>query len=338
MFHPPFLLPASSRTISSTSHPTTMRAAVVRGPGEIEICEVPLRVPGPREVRIRIESCGVCASNLPPWEGRPWFSYPMAPGALGHEATGVIDRVGSEVCGWQPGIRVAFLSDHAYAEYDFAEADALVALAPGSAAWPGEPLGCALNVFRRSGIGAGMSVAVVGVGFMGALLIQMAHQAGARVIALARRPYARAIARSLGAATLPLNGNHETMVRRVEKLAGGCLPEVVIEATGEQGPLEIAAELTRARGRLVVAGYHQDGLRWINMQLWNWRGFDVVNAHEREARTYVEGMEAALRAVAAGQLDPAPLITHRFPLEELGTALRLIRERPPGFLKAVITL
>lgn len=315
-----------------------MRAAVVRAPQEIEICEVPLREPGPREARIRIESCGVCASNLPPWEGRPWFSYPMAPGALGHEATGVIDRVGSKVDGWQPGARVAFLSGHGYAEYDFAEPGALVPLDPQGAAWPGEPLGCAINVFRRSGISPGMSVAVVGVGFLGALLIQMAHQAGARVIGLARRPFARHIARRMGALALPLNGDREAMVRRVEKLAGGCLPEVVIEATGEQGPLEIAAELTRTRGRLVVAGYHQDGLRQINMQLWNWRGFDVVNAHERETRTYVEGMEAALRAVAAGRLDPAPLITHRLPLEELGTALRLIRERPPGFLKALITL
>jgi len=54
----------------------------------------------------------------------------------------------------------------------------------------------------------------------------------------------------------------------------------VIEAAGQQWPLDLATELTRERGRLIIAGYHQDGPRQINMQLWNWRGLDVINAHE----------------------------------------------------------
>ena len=98
--------------------------------------------------------------------------------------------------------------------------------------------------------------------------------------------------------------------------AGCC--DVVVEAVGKQWPLDLSAELTRERGRLVVAGYHQDGPRQVNMQLWNWRGLDVINAHERDPQVYRSGMLAAADAVASGRLDPTPLFTHRFPLERLG--------------------
>ncbi|HEX2724969.1 MAG TPA: L-iditol 2-dehydrogenase, partial [Beijerinckiaceae bacterium] len=102
-------------------------------------------------------------------------------------------------------------------------------------------------------------------------------------------------------------------------------------------PLDLAAELTRERGRLIVAGYHQDGPRQVNMWLWNWRGLDVINAHERDPKIYVQGIREAVEAVASGRIDPAPLYTHRFPLERLGQALDATRDRPDGFLKALVT-
>jgi threonine dehydrogenase-like Zn-dependent dehydrogenase len=72
------------------------------------------------------------------------------------------------------------------------------------------------------------------------------------------------------------------------------------------------------------------------MQLWNWRGLDVINAHERDPRAYLEGMRAAVHAVASGLLDPSPLYTHRFPLDRLASALEATRKRPDGFLKALV--
>jgi threonine dehydrogenase-like Zn-dependent dehydrogenase len=105
---------------------------------------------------------------------------------------------------------------------------------------------------------------------------------------------------------------------------------------GKQWPLDLAAELVRERGRLVVAGYHQDGPRQVNMQLWNWKGLDVINAHERELSAYTAGIRAAVDLVATRQLDPFPLFTHRFPLEDLGAALDATRDKPEGFLKALI--
>lgn len=181
-------------------------------------------------------------------------------------------------------------------------------------------------------------MAIVGIGFLGALLTQLASMAGARVVAISRRPFALRYARELGAAHVIQMDDHGRIVEQVRQLTGGSLCPVVIEAVGKQWPLDLAGELTSERGRLVVAGYHQDGLRQINMQLWNWRGFDVINAHERDPEVYLEGMTIAARAVESGLLNPQPLYTHRFSLEQLGDALGMASERPEGFMKGLITL
>ncbi|BDG07481.1 MDR/zinc-dependent alcohol dehydrogenase-like family protein [Anaeromyxobacter paludicola] len=315
-----------------------MRAAVLTAPGRFDIADRPLPEPGPGQVRIRVEGCGLCGSNLPAWEGRPWFTYPFAPGAPGHEAWGVVDAAGAAVSGVREGERVAFLSGHALAQYDVAAAAEVLPLPAALAAEPApaEPLGCAFNVFRRSGIGPGQTVAVVGVGFLGAVVIRLAHLAGARVIALGRRPFALELGRRFGAGAVVPMDDHRRVIERVEALTGGRLCDVAVEAVGAQWPLDLAAELTRERGRLVIAGYHQDGPRQVNLQLWNWRGLDVVNAHERDPRVYLEGMRAAVAAVAEGRLDPRPLYTHRFALGDLDAAFEAMRTRPDGFLKALV--
>src|SRR5687768_16300562 len=142
----------------------------------------------------------------------------------------------------------------------------------------------------------------------------------------------------MGAAeTIPMD-DHWQIIERVKGLTDGRFCDVVIESVGKQWPLDLAGELTRERGRLVVAGYHQDGLRQVNMQLWNWRGLDVINAHERDPQVYLDGMRAAVDAVASGNLDPAPLYTHRYPLDRLADALNDTLERPDGFMKALVLM
>lgn len=317
-----------------------MRAAVLAAPGQMGVAEAPRPTAGPTEVRVRLEGCGVCASNLPPWEGREWFSYPMEPGALGHEGWGVVDQVGAAATGFAVGDRVAMLSNHAYAEYDVADQSAVVKLPKtlDGLPFPGEPLGCAVNIFGRSEVKPGQTVAIVGIGFLGALLTRLATDAGARVIAIARRPFAQEAARQMGAAhVLPMD-DHWQIIEQVKALTSGAFCDVVIEAVGKQWPLDLSAELTRERGRLIIAGYHQDSLRTVNMQLWNWRGLDVINAHERDPQMYTDGIRLAVEAVASGVLDPMPLYTHTFPLTQLGEALDATRDRPDGFLKALVTL
>lgn len=314
-----------------------MRAAVLSGPRRFEIVEVDRPVPGPGEVLVRLEGSGVCGSNLLPWQGRERFSYPFAPGAPGHEGWGRIAEVGEGVAGLAPGDRVALLSGAAFAEYDLAQADRVIRVPdsiPGP--FPGEALGSGANVFRRSGIRAGQIVAVVGAGFIGLVALRLAVLAGARVIALSRRETALRLASDYGACEVVASHARSTALEVVRRLTLGRLCDVVIEAVGNQPALDLASELVREGGRLVVAGYHQDGPRLVNMWLWNWRGIDVVNAHERDPRVQREGVVAAAGAVAGGRLDPAPLFTE-YPLEQLGAAFQAMEERPDGFVKALVT-
>jgi threonine dehydrogenase-like Zn-dependent dehydrogenase len=295
----------------------TPTAAVLEGPRRVTPRPVRLQEPRDGDVVVRLEGCGVCASSLPVWEGRPWFHYPLEPGAPGHEGWGV------EV---ETGRRVALLGLHSFAVYDSVP-DELVAPLPSELdgqPFPGEALGCAMNVFARSGVSRGDTVAVVGAGFLGLLLAQLCVGAGARTLLLSRRETARRLARDFGAET----------PREVEDES--C--DVAIEAGGVQETLELAGRLCRVRGRLVVAGFHQDGQRSIDMQLWNWRGLDVVNAHERDDAVRIDGIRAAADAVVDGRLDPARLYTHTFPLDRLGEAFELARRRPEGFVKALVVV
>jgi threonine dehydrogenase-like Zn-dependent dehydrogenase len=305
----------------------------------LKIEEVPLPQPGQGQVRIRLEGCGVCASNLTPWEGPEWMHFPTEPGALGHEGWGTVDALGDGVEGLSAGDRVGGLSGHAYAEYDVANACEIVRIPESlkDRPLPLEPFGCAFNIFRRSDIQAGQTVAIVGIGFLGAILVKLASDAGARVIAISRRQESLDLASRMGAAeAIPMH-DHWQIIERVRELTGGTFCDRVIEAVGKQWPLDLAAELTREGGRLIIAGYHQDGPRQVNMQLWNWRGFDVVNAHERDPQVSIRGMREALDAIERGIIDPSLVITHRFPLDRLDEALNATRDRPGNFVKAVVT-
>ncbi|RPE81129.1 MDR/zinc-dependent alcohol dehydrogenase-like family protein [Vulcaniibacterium tengchongense] len=317
---------------------SAMRAAVFCGDGRIEVQRRPRPRPAAGQVGVRLHGSGVCASNLPVWAGKPWFRYPLAPGAPGHEGWGEIAEVGDGVGQWRVGDRVALLSGHAYAEYDVADGDALVLLPPslGERPLPGEPLACAMNIFRRSDIRAGQKVAIVGVGFIGALLIQLIRDAGAEAVALSRRPFALEVARRCGASEAIATGDMHAAVGQAREISGGTGYARVIEAAGEQATLDIASAISAEGGRLVIAGYHQDGPRQVDMQQWNWRGLDVINAHERDPQVALDGLREAIAAVAGGRLDPFPLLTHDYPLERLADAFAAMQQRPDGFLKATV--
>lgn len=314
-----------------------MRVAVLTAPRTIDLREVAMPEPGPGEVRVRLEGCGVCASNVMPWTGPEWMRFPTAPGDLGHEGWGVVDAVGHDVRHLREGDRVTTLFQKSYAEFDVGPADQVVPLPSelGDAPLPGEPLGCAVNVIRRARLQPGETVAVVGLGFMGLLLVRLASLAGARVVAVGRKAQAQARALDMGAA---MTVAPDDAAASAAEIATDGLFDCVIEATGYQEPLDLAARLTAIRGRLVIAGYHQDAPRRVDMQLWNWRGLDVINAHERDPAIYLEGIRDAIALVAAGQLDPAPLYTDVLPLDQLNEALSLAATRPEGFVKSLVVM
>jgi NADPH2:quinone reductase len=272
----------------------TMRAACVEAPRSASAARIRIPEPATDEVLIQVEGCGICGSSLPVWEGRPWFSYPLEPGAPGHEVWGRTED----------GRRVAALCFNGFAEWDLALAETVVELPSelDDIPFPGEALACAVNVVRRSRVLPHERVAVVGAGFLGTTVARLVGEV--------------------------------TVVRRDSVVDGDF--DVVIEAAGTQSALDAASRLVTVGGRLVIAGFHQDGLRTVDLQSWNWRGLDVINAHERDRRLVVDGMREAARLAAAGALDLDALVTHRFSLEELGDAFALACTRPAGFLKAVV--
>jgi threonine dehydrogenase-like Zn-dependent dehydrogenase len=316
-----------------------MRAMVIDRPQSVAVQDTDPPAPGPGEVLVQLEGCGVCGSNLPVWLGQPWFSYPLPGGAPGHEGWGIVHATGQGVDDIVPGTRVACLSSHAFAEFDMAPADAIVGPLPDALAgrpFPGEALACAVNIVRRAAPQPGERIAVVGIGFIGALVVRLATVMGARVTAISRRRYALDVAASQGAETLVPFRDLPGTVSEALAIAGPDGYGAVIEAVGSQEALDLSSALPAVRGRLVIAGYHQDGPRQVDLQSWNWRGLDVINAHERSPQVYVDGLREAIQAVTRGDWDPSALVTHVLPLEELDRALSLLAERPDGFLKAVV--
>lgn len=315
-----------------------MRAARLIAPRHAEVVETARPALPPGHIRIAITGCGVCASNLEPWEGADWMQFPTQPGRLGHEAWGRIDAVGAGVVGFDIGDPVAYLGEQGFAEYETVAASHVLPIPPPLAGAPlaAEPIGCAFNIFHRADIRRGDWVVIIGIGFLGAILTRLASDAGARVIAISQRQFSRDLAREHGAAVTIAMDDHWQIVDQVKAITGSDLAPRVIEATGKQWPLDLAGELVAEDGRLIVAGYHQDGPRQINMQQWNWKGIDVVNAHERRLSTRLEGMREGIAAVASGRIDLGRLITHRLPLDQLDAALQLTRDRPDGFVKAVV--
>ena len=120
-----------------------MRAGVLAGPRSARVADADMPEPGGGQLLLRLEGSGVCASNLPMWEGREWFTYPQPPGAPGHEGWGTVEALGEGVTGIAVGQRVAALSYRAYAEYDVADASSVVPLpdALRDVPFPAEPLG-----------------------------------------------------------------------------------------------------------------------------------------------------------------------------------------------------
>ena len=314
-----------------------MRAAVIKAPEQIQIEKVETPEPGPDDVLVRLDGSGLCASNLPVWQGREWFEYPFEPGAPGHEGYGKVAKTGHNVKDVKPGDKVAMISYNAYAEYDMAPVSNVVKL-PGSLKgryFPGEPAACAVNIFNRSEISAEHTVVVIGTGYIGCLLIQLIKSTGAKVIAVSRRNSSLVYAGKSGADELVKFVGIKETADQINRLNGKGFMRVV-EATGEQVAIDLATRIIAERGRFIIAGFHQDGPRTIDLQLWNWKGIDVINAHEREPAKYTEGLRMAVKKTEEGILRPDELISHQFELEDIDKAFRMLHERPEGFLKAVI--
>src|SRR5690554_4717764 len=191
-----------SEKIYETSKTGTriMKAAVCESPGKYLIKAFPVPTFGANEILVYLKGCGICSSNLPVWEGRSWFNYLLEKGAPGHEGGGKIEETGSDVKSYFPGQWVALLSQNAFTEYNVVSENIVVPIPSQleGMCLPGEPLGCAINIFNRCNIRKGQNVAVVGAGFIGLILSSLALREGANVVVISRNRSALKFAQRIG--------------------------------------------------------------------------------------------------------------------------------------------
>jgi L-iditol 2-dehydrogenase len=177
-------------------------------------------------------------------------------------------------------------------------------------------------------------VVVVGAGFMGNLVQALVRLRGIhRLIVADTRPDALERAAALGATEVV-----DVRNRSLPEVVGEAGADITFECTGAQGALDTIGEVTRMSGKLVLVGFHQGEPRRIPLAHWNWMAFDIVNAHFRDPAVIVRGLDVGMRLLTAGAVSLEPLVTHRFPLEQIGAAFEAARDKPPGFAKATVTL
>ncbi|MFL6347179.1 MAG: alcohol dehydrogenase catalytic domain-containing protein, partial [Nitrososphaeraceae archaeon] len=260
-----------------------MRSVQVSKPkGPLEIVEKDTPEPGARQVRIKVQACGVCHSDSFTKEGLfPGIQYPRVPG---HEIAGIIDEVGKEVSQWQPKQRVAvgwhggncghcescrrgdFVTckyaqvpgisyDGGYADYMIAPMEALASIPDQLSAIEAAPLMCAgittYNALRNSGARVGDTVAILGMGGLGHLGIQFAAKMGFNTVAIGRaRDKEEELMKNLGARQY-IDNRSQNAVEELNKLGGA----KVILATVPSGKAmtEILGGLA-VNGKLVVIG------------------------------------------------------------------------------------
>lgn len=321
-----------------------MKQSVLVGPGRSRVVERPTPQPGESDVVVRVGLCGVCASELPLWRsGSGEMMEGARETALGHEIVGTVAAVGAKVQDLEIGERVTGWLFRGFAEFVMAPRSHVVRIPDSLSdeAAIGEPLACAMSAARRTAIDLGDRVAIVGLGYMGLLFLMAARHRGAReIVAIDLRAEARSRALTLGAdrAYSPDDVEAHWRLTRFDEIAKGHGFDVVVEASGHPSGLSLASEITRAHGVLSIFGYHQDGPRQVDMQMWNWKALEVLNAHERRQDYLMDSMRRGLELATAGRFDPGPLVTHRYTLDAVDEAFSMVDRKPSGFVKAVIAI
>jgi D-arabinose 1-dehydrogenase-like Zn-dependent alcohol dehydrogenase len=269
-------------------------AQVAKAGGDFEIVERDIPQPGPGHVRIRVQACGVCHSDVLTKEGGwPGLEYPRVPG---HEVAGVIDEAGPGVTQWTKGqrvgvgwhggqdgtclacrrgdfincasLRVTGLSyDGGYQEYMIAPVDAVARMPESLDAAEAAPLLCAgittFNALRHSGALPSDLVAVQGIGGLGHLGVQFAQKSGYRVAAIGRGPENAALAKKLGASVY-IDSTGTNAAAELQKLGGA---RVILATAPSAKAMSSLVDGLGANGRMMVVGASTDPIEVTPVQL-----------------------------------------------------------------------
>src|SRR5580658_913919 len=275
---------------------TMLVARVPKAGADFELVERPIPVPGPGEVRIKVQACGVCHSDTFTKEGMwPGIVYPRVPG---HEVAGVIDAIGSGVSVWQKGQRVGvgwhggqdntcpscrsgdfrncrnlkvpgISYDGGYAQYMIAPTEALVSMPDGLTDVEAAPLLCAgittYNALRHSGAMPGDLVAVLGVGGLGHLGIQFASKFGYKVVAIGRGSENAAVAKKLGAHVY-IDSDGTAAAKALLKIGGA---QVILGTAPSSKSMSDVIDGLAPNGKLMVVGAEAEPIQVTPVQLVN---------------------------------------------------------------------
>lgn len=324
-----------------------MKAVRLEVTGQLLLSEVEKPVPGPGELLVRIEACGICGTDRHIFHGE----FPSKPPVtLGHEFAGIIEAVGTDVTDFRPGMRVTgdpniachrceecrrgrvnlcrnlraigIHRDGGFADYvcmPQSQAFALpVDLDPLHGAFC-EPLACCIHGVDLARLETGSSVVVLGGGLIGLLTVQLAKLAGAtRIVLVTRSREKRRLAESLGATATADPGDGDIIARIVAKdglLPGGA--DVVFECAGVTDTMQQAPRLARSGGTAVILGVMPQG-KTIEIE-----PFDLLFREVALVSSFINPFTHARAAdlIASGKLEVEPLISRRIGLDEAPDAI-----------------
>jgi threonine dehydrogenase-like Zn-dependent dehydrogenase len=316
-----------------------MQAAILYGSHDFRIENLTMPKIQDDECLLELRACGVCHSEIHQWDHNiPGLEYPRH---IGHEISGIVIETGKKIKSFKPGDRVAaWVDGKGYASHISVKEDRLFLMAdnlPFSDAIL-EPVACTTNGVMKSGIQLGDTVALVGTGFMGLIILQQVKLLGAgKIIAIDVRDEMLQMAKLLGADVV-INPLKENLKDKINDLTVGKGVDVSIEIGGVQGTLDTAADICRMEGKLVIFGYHP-GQRIIkDLGYWNWMAFDIINAHFRDIKTILNGSRIGMQLINENKINMKPLITHVLKLSEIEKAFMLAKEKPVGFVKSVVVM
>jgi threonine 3-dehydrogenase len=338
-----------------------MRALVKesRGPG-IVLREVPVPACGPSEVLIRVHHAGVCGTDLHIWEWDSWASGRLKlPVVVGHEFAGEITQLGSDaassgllatgdlvtaeghvVCGHCLQCRlgdahlclrtqiIGVDRDGAFADYIVMPASNVIKLEgiPTEIGAIMDPMGNAVHTVLEAEV-PGSTVLVIGCGPIGCFAVGVARAAGASlVIASDFNPKRLDLARAMGA-QVTLNPETDDVVAKVRDLTSGDGVDLVCEMSGHPSGHAQGFAAARMGGRVNLLGTPNRTTEVDFARDIIFKGLTVYGVTGRKMYQTWHQMRRFLRA---GQLNPRPVITHRFPLERLAEAIQVIKDGQAG--------
>lgn len=334
-----------------------MRAVCVPEAGaDFQVVEVEIPEPGPGEVRIKVEACGICHSDVFVKEGSyPGVSYPRIPG---HEVIGVVDAVGDDVkrlsrgdrvgVGWHGGhcfrcdacragdfilcenAEITGLTfDGGYAEYMVAPEHAVASVPEGMEAAPAAPLLCAgitvFNAMRNAGLRPGDLVAVQGLGGLGHLAVQYAARSGYEVVAISTSSDKASLAKELGAHHF-INAKEEKVSKRLRELGGAAL---VLATAPSASAIESVIGGIGRNGKVIVVGVPESAVEVPIGKILGKRG--AVGAW---ASGDAFDSEQTLKF---SHLTDTMAMIETFPLEEAATAYKKMLDNEVRF-RAVLVI